>query len=186
MVSSISFTAMGRARNRRPRPAEIRDVAMRVALQPMGVLLTIALRRAARLDPGAFDRLGQFREAVYIIAPTDAPVAFVLEPRGEAGRVLAVPRGDDRPCIARISGPMFKLLGLFDGSLDADSAFFRREIKVEGDTEAMLALHNALEAADINIADLAPAPNALRPPLRRLAAHVMPIGQRILARMNGQ
>ena len=39
-------------------------------------------------------------------------------------------------------------------SLDADSAFFSRAIRVSGDIEAVMALHNTLEAAELTLADL--------------------------------
>lgn len=136
-------------------------------LRPIAVALTAALRRAARLRPRAFDRLGDFREAVYVIAPSDAPVMFVIEPSGLDGRVTVALGRTAPDCDARISGPTLLLLGLFDGSLDADAAFFRRELKVEGDTEAVLALHNALEAADLGLADLPPAPEFVRKPLAK-------------------
>ena len=63
----------------------------------------------------------------------------------------------DRPrarCAARIEGPLGALLGLFDGSQDADAAFFSRAIRVSGDIEAVMALHNTLEAAELTLADL--------------------------------
>jgi predicted lipid carrier protein YhbT len=46
------------------------------------------------------------------------------------------------------------LLALFDGRCDADSAFFSRRIRVDGDTRAVVALHNTLEAAELTLADL--------------------------------
>ncbi len=49
---------------------------------------------------------------------------------------------------------MEDLLALFDGSLDADSAFFGRTVQVDGDTGAVVALHNALEAANLSMTDL--------------------------------
>ncbi|MDO8297248.1 MAG: SCP2 sterol-binding domain-containing protein [Caulobacter sp.] len=128
--------------------------AMMVARPPVELALTAALRRAARVRPEVFDRLGRFRDAAFLIAPSDLPVAFRLTPRAAGGRVTVVRRGDPEPCAARISGPLVELLGLFDGSLDADAAFFGRRIDVDGDTGAVVALHNALEAADMSLAEL--------------------------------
>lgn len=128
--------------------------SMMAARPPVELALTAALRRAARVRPEVFDRLGPFRHAVFVIAPSDLPVAFRMTPRAAGGRVAVVRRGDTGPCAARISGPLAELLGLFDGSLDADAAFFGRRIDVDGDTGAVVALHNALEAADMSLAEL--------------------------------
>lgn len=128
--------------------------AMFVARAPVELALTAALRRTARLQPDVFGRLGAVGDGAFLISPSELPVAFRLAPRARTGNVRVVRRDDPGPFVARISGPLMDLLGLFDGSLDADSAFFSRRIDVTGDTGAVLALHNALEAADLSMADL--------------------------------
>lgn len=121
---------------------------------PVERLLTFALRRVARRRPDVFDRLGEAGDVTFIVAPTDFPVAFRLRPGGGSGDVQVV-RGDDRAThAARISGPLLTLLALFDGRCDADSAFFSRRIRIDGDTRAVVALHNTLEAAELTLADL--------------------------------
>ncbi|HEX6858651.1 MAG TPA: SCP2 sterol-binding domain-containing protein [Caulobacteraceae bacterium] len=141
---------------------------------PVEHLLSLALRRAAR-QRGLVDRLGAYRSAAFRIAPTDLPVAFSLEPDAGRGRVRVVRHTDPGRYVATVSGPLLELLELFDGSLDADAAFFGRTLRVEGDTEAVVALHNALEAADLNMADLVGLPfgrdlfNAAVADLRRAA-----------------
>ncbi len=134
---------------------------------PVNILLGTALRRVARLNPDVFDRLGEFRRSAFLIAPTEMPVAFRLEPNAGGGRVTVVRRDNSAPVAARISGPLAELLGLFDGSRDADSAFFTRSIDVEGDTDAVVALHNALESAELTLADLLGAPAFARGPVDR-------------------
>ena len=124
------------------------------ARSPVDLVLSAAVRRVARCAPGVFERLGEFQSCAFLIAPTELPVAFRLEPNPVAGRVRVVRRTDRGPFAARIAGPLAELLGLFDGSLDADAAFFNRSIQIEGDTGAVVALHNTLEAADLSLADL--------------------------------
>ena len=67
---------------------------------------------------------------------------------------------------ARISGPLLTLLALFDGRGDADGAFFQRCIDVDGDTAAILALHNALEASELTMADILGLPRPFDPLLQ--------------------
>jgi predicted lipid carrier protein YhbT len=121
---------------------------------PVELLLGRALRRVSRRQPAVFARLGAFQSATFMILPTGWPVAFALSPRLGDGEVRVVRRDAPGPFAARIEGPLLDLLGLFDGSLDADAAFFARSVQVEGDTSAVMALHNALEAADLTLADL--------------------------------
>ncbi|HEX5380043.1 MAG TPA: SCP2 sterol-binding domain-containing protein [Phenylobacterium sp.] len=121
---------------------------------PVEVLLTRATRRLSRLHPDAFARLGPFQGSTFRIAPTDFPVAFDLSPHPVHGRVSVVRPGAAHCGVARMSAPLADLLALFDGSLDADAAFFSRSIQVEGDIGAAMALHNALESAELRLSDL--------------------------------
>ncbi|WP_332638908.1 ubiquinone anaerobic biosynthesis accessory factor UbiT [Brevundimonas sp.] len=121
---------------------------------PVERLLTLALRRVARRRPDVFERLGEAGDVIFIVAPTDFPVAFRLRPGRGSGDVRVVRDDGTAPHAARISGPLVTLLALFDGRCDADSAFFSRCIRVDGDTRAVVALHNTLEAAELTLADL--------------------------------
>jgi predicted lipid carrier protein YhbT len=157
----------------RPRRGSLGGDLLMLFSPPVNLLLGAALRRVARLDPDVFDRLGKFRRAAFLIAPVELPVAFRLEPTAGGGRVTVVRPDDAAPVAARISGPLEELMGLFDGSRDADSAFFSRSIDVRGDTDAVVALHNALEAAELTLADLLGAPAFARAPLERGVAFAM-------------
>ena len=54
---------------------------------------------------------------------------------------------------ARIAGSFLDLFELIDGSLDGDALFFSRKLLVTGDTEAVVALRNALDDVDGGIMD---------------------------------
>jgi|TARA_R110002124_G_scaffold60465_8_gene165836 predicted lipid carrier protein YhbT len=153
------------------RPASDRpwtDVLYR-ARRPVEILLTASLRSIARRQPEAFDRLGQVRHATIRISPVDLPVAFEMRPDGESGSIRVVrPNDDAGDTSARISGPLLTLLAVFDGRGDADGAFFQRCIDVEGDTAAVLALHNALEASELTMADILGLSRRLDPPLQAM------------------
>jgi predicted lipid carrier protein YhbT len=145
------------------------DLLMAFRAAPERVL-TAAVRGVAGRRPEVFERLGDARRADFVIAPTDFPVAFRLRPDGAAGQVRVVRQDDAEPCAARITGPLVLLLSLLDGSADGDAAFFSRRVRIEGDTDATVALHNTLEAAELSLADLLGVRPPLREPLARGAA----------------
>jgi predicted lipid carrier protein YhbT len=143
------------------------------ARRPVETLLTASLRGVARRKPEAFERLGPVRHATIRISPADLPVAFEMRPDGVAGSIRVVrPDSDDGAASARISGPLLTLLALFDGRGDADGAFFQRRIDIDGDTAAILALHNALEASELTMADILGLPRGLDPMLQTVLSVV--------------
>ncbi len=137
------------------------------ARRPAEILLTASLRSVARRQPEAFDRLGPVRHATIRINPADLPVAFEMRPDGVAGSIRVVrPDSNAGAASASISGPLLTLLALFDGRGDADGAFFQRCIDIDGDTAAILALHNALEASELTMADILGLPRGFDPALQ--------------------
>lgn len=122
--------------------------------RPLGPLLTQALRSLARRRPEAFERLGEFSKARFLIDPTDLPFAFHVVPDGEAATVRATGKSGAAASDVVIRGPILLLLGILDGTLDGDALFFHRAISVSGRTEAVVALRNAIEDAELRPSDL--------------------------------
>ncbi|MCR6659633.1 MAG: SCP2 sterol-binding domain-containing protein [Asticcacaulis sp.] len=149
----------------------------KTAALPLNALLTTSLRRVVRERPDVFQKLGRFQHAVFLIAPRDMPFAFRLKPLARQGAVEIVMGHEDKAYSVRISGTLKTLLGLFDGTIDADSSFFGGDISLEGATDAALALHNALEAAELGPGDILGLPARLKPAFNRLVAG-LPFGAR--------
>ncbi|MCB8820553.1 ubiquinone anaerobic biosynthesis accessory factor UbiT [Microvirga rosea] len=119
-------------------------------LLPLQLFLSAVLRRILGQHPRMFERLGPYAGRSYGLAPSDLPFAFVLHTASTAPTITVVrslPPGLD----ARISGPFSALIGMANGNYDGDALFFSRTIVVEGDIEAVLALRNAVDDADLNI-----------------------------------
>jgi predicted lipid carrier protein YhbT len=105
--------------------------------------------------PRLLSRLGEHAARTYAFAPTDVPFEFTVVPR--LGAVTARRRGNRQHWDVQISGPLVVLLALAEGRIDGDAQFFGRQITIEGDMEAALALRNAVENEDIDLTrDLAP------------------------------
>ncbi|MFB9948234.1 SCP2 domain-containing protein [Rhizobium puerariae] len=107
-------------------------------------------RRVMKEHPGLFERLGEHRAKRFAFLPSDLPLVFEVEPGQPAIHVIRRDSGR-RPADASVEGPLFMLLALLEGRCDADALFFSRNLSVTGDMEAMLAMRNALDGADIDL-----------------------------------
>lgn len=121
-------------------------------LQP---LLRRIVRHTALRRPEIFDRLGAQKNKRYLIDPTNIPFVLLLSP-DPTDPVLRAYR---RPCPAsydaRIGGTLLTLLDMVEGRLDGDALFFTRDLNIEGDTEAVVALRNALDDVEGSIIESA-------------------------------
>lgn len=135
-------------------PAVIQWLVPPFAGLPLGPLLTRSLRSLARRRPAVFDRLGDYQMARFLIDPVDLPFAFFMIPNGESSVVRVISKDGALPSDVIIRGPILMLLGLLDGTFDGDALFFHRTVSISGQTEAIVALRNAIEDAELTPADL--------------------------------
>lgn len=155
----------------------------------LGALPRPLMRRAlqhlvasvARRHPELFSRLGIHAATRFLIDPTDLPLAIVLTPRAEGARAEVFGRPVDRTAWqARIAGPLAALLGMLHGRLDGDALFFSRDLTIEGDTAAVLALRNALDDAELDLpSEAAAALGPFSPLVARPSCLVVPLAERL-------
>ena len=133
-----------------PQAPKALAVALRVLpLAPLSISMTAYARTVARHHPGLFRRLGDYSHTTFVLDPTDLPFVIILDPDGGVPRVtLTRGRGEGA---ARIAGPLAALLGLVHGAFDGDALFFSRDLVIEGDTSAALALRNAIDDAELDL-----------------------------------
>ncbi|WP_022705098.1 ubiquinone anaerobic biosynthesis accessory factor UbiT [Pseudorhodobacter ferrugineus] len=128
--------------------------------------LTALTRSVAGRHPSMFRRLGPFASARFVLDPTDLPFVICLSPDATNPHVILhrSPQHGD----AKIAGPLAALLGLVHGAFDGDALFFSRDLVIEGNTEAALALRNAIDDAELDIgAELQAMSGPFAGPLRR-------------------
>ncbi len=117
-------------------------------------MLTAFLRRVLARHPDINRRLGAHAQQCYLLHATDLGLAFLLQPAAPSLRLLlgaaavqqALPAAD-----ARIAGRLPDLLAMVAGELDGDALFFNRVLTIGGDTEAVLALRNAVDASALDL-----------------------------------
>lgn len=125
---------------------------------PPGAIQPLVDRIANLLQdrhPGIFDRLTPLGPRTFVLDPIDLPWVFRLFVANGDGEVTALRREDEATAEAdaTIRAPLTVMFGLLDGTIDGDAMFFSRDMTYEGDTEAVVALRNALDGAGVDLAE---------------------------------
>ncbi|HMN37622.1 MAG TPA: SCP2 sterol-binding domain-containing protein [Hyphomicrobium sp.] len=144
-------------------PAPLARVMSLLPLQPLEFAACRIFENTLTRRPRMLSRLGEHATKRFAIDPVDCPFAFLLEPRVTNPRLTVVPSIQPQAWDARIAAPLLVLLGLVDGRYDGDALFFTRDLTIEGDTAAVLALRNAIEDAEIDPAEALGMPEVAAP-----------------------
>lgn len=129
-----------------------------------------------RNHPDILERLEPFQDKVVCIDPIDLPFALLLEPTLPKPKLTVRRYVDDEEVHATIRGPLETLIALSEGKVDGDALFFSRQLVIEGDTEVVVALRNAVDGAGIDlISDMAAMLGPLANPAKRLAEHALDV-----------
>ena len=122
-------------------------------LFPLQPALHRIINSIARKKPEVFQRIGEHKNKYFLIDPLNMPFVLLLRPDPKRPYLRAYRRTDNVQYDARIAGTFLALLDMIDGRLDGDALFFSRDLIVEGNTEAVVCLRNALDDMDGSIAD---------------------------------
>ncbi len=163
-------------------PVLLLGFALRPAPRPaLQAAASLALTALTRTHPDVFGRLEGLDNPDFLIDPIDLPFRFHLRtalPRPSL-RVLGDGEEPDEPVAATVRGPLPALIDLLEGRVDGDALFFSRALVVEGDMGAVVALRNAVDGAEISLAE-----DLLRPlgPLGTPARHLLNLGTSLYRR----
>jgi len=136
-------------------------------LQP---IFDTMLKVVRRRHPDILERMEDYADAAVCIDPVDLPFVLLLEPDPANPKLTVRLSVDPDEVSATVRGPLETLIALAEGKLDGDALFFSRQLVVEGDTEVVVALRNAIDGAGIDlIADISAALGPFGPPLRSVA-----------------
>ncbi len=170
--------------NLKPLPHPLGFKLSPLPLLPLTMILRALMRRVTRAHPEILQRLGLYADRQFLIDPVDLPFVFILCPAKAAlstHRRSKLPRHD-----ARLVGRLSAFLAMLHGAQDGDALFFSRDLTIEGDTAAVLALRNALDDAELDLrGELAAATGRFGPVLCRLITRAERATGLVLHRVDG-
>ncbi len=144
--------------------------------------LALAMRAVRRRHGSVFERLEDLDEPVFVIDPVDLPFRFLLRASAKQPSLRAIAKDGHVDAKASVRGPLKSLIKLLEGRIDGDSLFFSRDLVVDGDTEAVVALGNAVEGSEIDVVrDLLAPLGPLSGPAARVVARARRTAGRIAA-----
>lgn len=138
-------------------------------LMPMEMAIRHLINRGLAARPSFQTRLAEYAGRRFALDPVDCPFTFFITAAGGTAGVEILRDADAVPFDARIRAPLIVLMGMIDGTYDGDALFFSRDLSIEGDTEAVLALRNAMEDAEFTPGEVIGVPEKLRGPFNRAA-----------------
>lgn len=144
-------------------------IARFLPLSPMEIAVRHLINRALAARPSFEARLAEYAGRRFAIDPVDCPFTFFITASNGKAEVEIIRDADKVPFDARIRAPLIVLMGMIDGTYDGDALFFSRDLTIEGDTEAVLALRNALEDAEFDPGEVLGVPSKVRGPFNRAA-----------------
>jgi len=148
---------MADLQRRSPPLSPVLLAGMPLRIMPLGLLRPLtdaAMSAMLKRHPSVFERVRELGDAEILIDPVDLPISFILRPGGGTPELLPVRDGDSQgQPTAKIHGPLMLLIDLMEGRIDGDAVFFSRDLTIEGDTEAVLMLRNAMDSDEIDVAD---------------------------------
>lgn len=139
-----------RLRDFRELPRTVLAPAPLFLLQPV---LGRMVRQSLVSHPELWSRLGEAAGKRILIDPLNLPFVLLLRLDPAQPELRAYRRGRHPPHDSRIAASLLTLLDLVDGGTDSDALFFSRELRIEGDTAAVVAMRNALEETEGRLAD---------------------------------
>jgi predicted lipid carrier protein YhbT len=116
-------------------------------------LLSHLITSLVKRHPNLFDRLGDYGSKRFLIDPVDLPFTMLLCPDSRQPELTPHSRETPPEHDAAILGPLGKFIDLVNGEEDGDALFFSRDLQIEGDTEAVLALRNAIDDMEIDLVE---------------------------------
>jgi predicted lipid carrier protein YhbT len=167
-----------------PRPplALLRGAATLLPRRAVTHLANAVVRGLGRSHPKMMVNLARLDRAVIHIAPTDLPYGFALAVGCEPVTLTIV--DGPSPADAAVSASVAVLVDLLEGRIDSDTLFFRRDLRISGNTAVIVGLRNVLDREELRLTDeLGALCGPLRPAARAVAIALERVLQQVGARV---
>jgi len=142
-----------------------------------GLILNSVANKIYRNHPSMAERLQPIINSSFFVKITNLPfnVFFTIEEKGVA--VKALHNSEQPTADLTISSDLTSLVNIFEGDEDGDKLFFSRKLQINGNSEALVTLRNAIDSQDINIVEEISAPfkifaNPAKSVINKLKRHV--------------
>lgn len=150
--SHFSNSPFSKQKARKDRAKSLKSLLPPLPLFILQPLLNHIVGSVAKQHPELFDRLGDSANKIFLIDPSDLPLFLVLQPNPLNPTLKAYNQNEIIEHDTYICGTFATLMQMIDAQSDSDALFFNREIRVSGDSEAMVALRNALDDMEGSLA----------------------------------
>jgi len=149
--------------------ALLRGAATVTPLPLLSAIAAAVVRGLSKSHPKLLKNLASLEPAVVHVVATDLPYRFAIELGREPTTLRVVDRtatGAD----AEISASVATLIDLLEGRIDSDTLFFRRDLRISGNTAVVVGLRNVLDREELSVAsELEALCGRLAKPARRVA-----------------
>ncbi|MCC7413649.1 MAG: SCP2 sterol-binding domain-containing protein [Gammaproteobacteria bacterium] len=167
----------------RPPLALLRGAATLLPQRVVSRLASAVVRGLGRSHPKMMVNLTQLDRAVVYVAPTDLPYGFALA-IGREPVTLTIVDGPPVAADASVSASVAVLVDLLEGRIDSDTLFFRRDLRISGNTAVIVGLRNVLDREELRLTDeLGALCGPLRPAARAVAIALERVLQRVGVRL---
>lgn len=127
----------------------------RIAMRPIPLaIVDMAVQKLARRlcsrYPLIIERLSDLRGTRFVINITDLQYWIEFSFYDNSIKTKTYCKAPETADVS-VAGTLVDLINMLDGDVDGDALFFSRNITVDGNTEALLTLRNAIDSEDINL-----------------------------------
>ncbi len=153
-----------------PQPLALLRGAATVLPRPVLAALAAAIVRGLKKShPKLLRNLAGLEPAVVHVVAFDLPYRFAIT-LGREPIALTVLARDATGADAEVAASVATLVDLLEGRIDSDTLFFRRDLRISGNTAVVVGLRNVLDREELSLAgELAALCGPLARPAQRLA-----------------
>ncbi len=132
--------------------ALLRGTATVLPRAVISAITAALLRGLLKTHPRLLENLTRLEPAIVHVIASDLPYRFAITV-GRAPITLTVVDRIATGADAQVSASVATLVDLLEGRIDSDTLFFRRDLRIAGNTAVVVGLRNVLDREELSIAN---------------------------------